>query len=87
MSGSEFLEAFASPDEVPRHAAWLYFLGIMDVTEGRRWCGYKTMKTITVRANVYEYFKKLPAHRLSERASILIEEALANSFPCARGGQ
>ena len=87
MSGSEFFAAFAAPDEVPRHAAWLYFLGVMDVTEGRRWCDYKTMKTITVRANVYEYFKKLPPHRLSERASVLIEEALTKSFPCARGGQ
>lgn len=87
MSGATFFAAFISPDEVPRNAAWLYFLGVMDTTEGKRWCDYKTMKTVTVRGNVFEYFKKLPPHRLSERASLLIQEALSKSFPCAKGGQ
>ncbi len=85
MPGSTFFAAFTSPDDVPRNAAWLYFLGVMDVTEGKRWCDYKTMKTITVRANVFEYFKKLPPQRMSERASVLIEEALSRSFPCGKG--
>lgn len=82
LSGETFFAGFASPDELHRNAARLYFLGVMDATEGRVWCSYRTMKTLTVREYVFEYFKKLPRHRLSERAAVLIEEALAHSFPC-----
>ena len=85
MSGSTCISAVAGQDELLRHASRLYFLGVMDATEGTVWCDYKTMKTITVREHVYLYFKKLPAQRLSERASTLIVEALGKSFPCTKG--
>jgi hypothetical protein len=85
MSGSTFISAFAGQDEELRHASRLYFLGLMDATERTVWCDYKTMKTITVREHVYLYFKKLPAQRLSERASTLIVEALGKSFPRTKG--
>jgi hypothetical protein len=87
MSGATFLAAFASPDESPRNAARLYFLGVMDVTEGRHWCDYKTVKTVTAREHVYLYLKKLPPQRLSGRASLLIAEALEKSFPCEKGSK
>lgn len=82
LRGDAFLKSFASTTESERSAASLYFLGVLDTTEGREWCDFKTLKTITLREFVYEYMKKLNENRMNERASVLIAEALHKSFPC-----
>jgi len=56
----------------------LYLLGVLDATEGKGWCDYQTLKSGTLQEVVFSYFKKLSPERLQERASRLIEKALAN---------
>jgi hypothetical protein len=82
LSGTVFLKSFASKTESERSAASLYFLGVLDATEGKDWCDFKTLKTVTLREFVYEYMRKLNENRMNERASLLIAEALHKSFPC-----
>jgi hypothetical protein len=83
LTGETFLKALtASPEESER--AGIYLLGVSDAGERKAWCDHRTVKTITVKEFVFEYFKKLPVARLQERAAPLIEEALRASFPCGR---
>jgi hypothetical protein len=84
LAGRDFFNAYTSPDGSVREKARLYLLGVQDSTEGRVWCSYKRLKTVTLQEAVYEHFKKLPAQRLEERAAGLIEEMLAKKFPCGR---
>jgi hypothetical protein len=82
LSGERFLSALASTNPAERDKANLYLLGVLDVTEKKKWCDYKTYKTVTIRERVYETLKKLPPQRLKERASSLIEESLSSRYAC-----
>lgn len=82
LSASQFFSAFTNPNESERDRAMLYLLGVLDATEKKSWCAYSTLKTITIRENIFEFFKKLPSDKLKDRASSVIEEALHSLFPC-----
>jgi hypothetical protein len=82
LSAAEFLPEFISKSPERRTAARLYLLGVLDSTEGKAWCSYNQLKTVTINEFVFEYLKKQPAEKLKLRASVLIEEALQHSFPC-----
>lgn len=82
LSAAEFLPEFISKSPEKRSAARLYLLGVLDSTEGKAWCSYNQLKTVTINEFVFEYLKKQPAEKLKTRASTLIEEALHHSFPC-----
>ncbi|MCE3252501.1 MAG: hypothetical protein K0Q67_1521 [Cellvibrio sp.] len=82
LSAAEFLPEFISKSPERRTAARLYLLGVLDSSEGKTWCSYNQIKTVTINEFVFEYLKKQPAEKLKPRASALIEEALHQSFPC-----
>jgi Rap1a immunity proteins len=82
LTARQFFTAYTSPNEAERDRAMLYLLGVLDATEMKSWCAYNTLKTITIKENIFEYFKKLPSDRLKNRASSVIEEALHSLFPC-----
>lgn len=82
LSGALFLEKLVSKDPVVRASAELYMLGVLDTTESKTWCEYKKFKISTIKEYVYEFIRKLPASRMSERASNLIQEAVNHHFPC-----
>jgi hypothetical protein len=82
LSGKDFFHAYASQDRSESEKARLYMLGVSDSSEGRVWCDYRHFSTTTLQEFVYEYFKKLPEHRLDQRASTLIQEALKTNFRC-----
>ena len=86
LSAKTFIVEFVNPSPDKRAIARLYMLGVMDATEGRVWCDYKSFKTVTLNAFVFEYFKKQSPEQLQRRASVVIEEALKNNFPC-KGSQ
>ena len=77
-----FFNNLTSQSDQVRERAQLFLLGVQDATEGKSWCGYRAFKTITLREDIYEYFKKLPHERLAERAAVIIEEALHKNYPC-----
>ena len=84
LTAQHFFKSFMSdvPDE--RKNAELYLLGVMDVTEGKSWCDYRTFKTITLRERIFEEFKKLDSGQFNERASKVIENILSQRYPCGR---
>lgn len=82
LSGKDFFQSYASKDRSESEKARLYMLGVADSSEGRVWCDYRHFSTATLQEFVYEYFKKLPEHRLDQRASTLIQEALKTNFRC-----
>lgn len=82
LSVESFYRAFSSPDDATREKAYLYLLGVQDLTEGRVWCEYRRFKTVTLREVVGEYIQALPKSRLNERAAVVIEEALKTKLPC-----
>lgn len=82
LAGRDFFNAYTSQDSLVGEKARLYLLGVQDSTEGRVWCSYERLKTLTLQEAVYEHFKRLPPQQLEKRAASLIEEMLATKFPC-----
>jgi len=58
-----FYSLLTSPIEAERQKAEFYLLGVLDATEGRSWCDYHILKTITIREHIFEYLKRLPKHK------------------------
>lgn len=77
-----FFSALTSSAEEQRRDAMIFLLGVLDATEGRAWCDYRTLKTITLREQVFESLKKVAKQKAKERAATVIVDALAQSFPC-----
>lgn len=84
LTALNFYQALISKDPKQRQAASLYLLGVLDVTEGDLWCDYKTFKTTTLRARLYEELKKVDPGELKVRASNKIKDILAKKYPCER---
>jgi len=85
LKAGDFFKSYISTKSKERERAELYLLGVMDSTEGRMWCDYKTFKTITLRERIFEEFKKIEQHnRFDERASVVIEEILNKRYPCRK---
>lgn len=82
LSAADFLPEFTSPSPERRTSARLYLLGVLDSTEGKSWCSYNQLKTVTINEFIFEYLQKQPAEKLKTRAAVLIEEALKHHFPC-----
>jgi len=82
LSAADFLPEFISQSAERRAAARLYLLGVLDSTEGKTWCSYSQIKTVTINEFVFEYLQKQSVEKLKMRASVLIEEALNRHFPC-----
>ncbi len=84
LKAGSFFKSYISNDDKERERAELYLLGVMDSTEGRTWCDYKTFKTITLRERIFEGFKIIEQHKLDERASAIIEKILSKRYPCRK---
>ena len=84
LRAEQFFKSYMSDDPRERENAELYLLGVMDATEGKSWCDYRTFKTITLRERIFEEFKKLDSRRLNERASKVIQDILSRRYPCGR---
>lgn len=84
LTAQHFFKSYVSNDASERENAELYLLGVMDTTEGKSWCDYRTFKTITLRERIFEEFKKLDRSRFNERASTVIEDILRQRYSCGR---
>lgn len=82
LSAKIFLKDFVSQDQNIRKTARIYLLGVLDATEGKSWCDYKTLKTVSLNEFIFEKLKKLPPKELERRAAAVIEESLHELFPC-----
>ena len=84
LKASDFFSSYTSSSVSERRFAELYLLGVMDSTEGTKWCGYKKFKTITLRERIYVELKKLNSAQLNQRASELITTVLSQRYPCEK---
>lgn len=82
LKAKDYFNALMSSFPEERRYAELYFLGVLDATEGSAWCDYKTYKTITIDETVFVEFKKLTVQQLDERAATVIIKILRKKFPC-----
>ncbi|WP_089729699.1 Rap1a/Tai family immunity protein [Candidatus Thiosymbion oneisti] len=82
LTAQKFFRSYMSKDADERKNAELYLLGVMDTTEGKSWCDYRTFKTVTLRERIFEEFKKLDSSRFNERASGVVEDILSRRYPC-----
>lgn len=84
LTVKDFFSAYMSKSIEERRYAELYLLGVMDATEGKSWCDYRTYKTITLGEEIFLGLKALDKSKQSERAAYVISNILSNKFPCRR---
>lgn len=82
LTTENFYISLISKDLQKRNAAKLYLLGVTDATEGKSWCGYRIVKTVSIREVLYEEIEKLSKEELQSRAAHKIEEILSKKLPC-----
>ncbi|WP_411751994.1 Rap1a/Tai family immunity protein [Serratia sp. (in: enterobacteria)] len=87
LKGEDFFNLYRGTNQQEKEKVQLYLLGVLDATEGKVWCQYSQLQTITLQEFVFEYFKKLPHEQLTLRASDLIEAAMVKNFPCKGGNR
>lgn len=83
LSAERFANAWLSKtNERERIKADMYFLGVMDATEGKAWCSYKRLLPLSAHEHLYSRFANLKPEERNIRASTLIVESLADVLPC-----
>lgn len=83
MSSEHFAKAWLSKtNERERIKADMYFLGVMDATEGKAWCSYQRLLPLSAHDHLYSRFANLKPEERNIRASTLIVESLADVLPC-----
>lgn len=82
FSVASFQAAALSTNITERRYAEMYLLGVMDASEGRDWCDYKTIQTITVDEAVFTGLKEYIKDRKNMRAATAIKEVLSQKFSC-----
>ncbi|EAA2611969.1 hypothetical protein DNM44_05045 [Salmonella enterica subsp. enterica] len=84
LSIRDFLGFYASDNLQEKDNTLMYVLGVADATEGKTWCGYGQVDSITINHTVLTWFEQHVVKKPDARASVLIEEALVKNFPCQR---
>ncbi|EAA5957727.1 hypothetical protein EU853_20675 [Salmonella enterica subsp. enterica serovar Stanleyville] len=82
LSIRDFLGFYASDNLQEKDNTLMYVLGVADVTEGKTWCGYGQVDSITINHTVLAWLDRYSVKKPDVRASVLIEEALVKNFPC-----
>ncbi|EKM0364339.1 Rap1a/Tai family immunity protein [Cronobacter turicensis] len=84
LTAARFFNAWSNrQNERERIKADMYFVGVMDATEGLLWCSERPLKPGSLRSSVYDYFSKSSPERLKNaQAKTLIVEALKENHAC-----
>lgn len=82
LSTRDFLRFYASDNSQEKDNTLMYMLGVADATEGKNWCGYGQVDSITINHTVLAWLERYSVKKPDVRASILIEESLVKNFPC-----
>ncbi|EBU7642130.1 hypothetical protein GYE20_000743 [Salmonella enterica] len=82
LSTQDFLKFYASDNVQEKDNTLMYVLGVADATEGKTWCGYGQVDSITINHTVLAWLDRYSVKKPDARASVLIEEALVKNFPC-----
>ncbi|MDR3214109.1 MAG: hypothetical protein LBT71_09390 [Azoarcus sp.] len=82
LSLQSFLNSYRSADAEEQNAAYAFLLGVVDATEGKEWCSYRVLKTISILETLAMEFKDFDPSRYDERAAYVITEVLKKYHPC-----
>ncbi len=82
LTFEEFLTAYRSSSPQERRYAEMYFLGVLDFTEGLYWCSYRKFKSGTIAEWIEPKFDKVDEKTKAKRAATVIGAMLKNEFPC-----
>ncbi|MEC8012576.1 MAG: Rap1a/Tai family immunity protein [Pseudomonadota bacterium] len=82
VSGQVFWEAYMSKDVAQRRFAEMYLVGVLDNSEGDKWCGYEVALSGSIQEQIYLGFKKISKESMNTRASELIVSILSDILPC-----
>ncbi|MEJ2754540.1 MAG: Rap1a/Tai family immunity protein [Gammaproteobacteria bacterium] len=82
LSTKDFYDSLISENIHKREKSRMYLLGVLDATEGKIWCGYKTVKTVSIREILFEEIEKISKKELQERAAHTIEKILSKKLSC-----
>lgn len=82
LTFEEFFDAYTSTSLKERRYAEMYFLGVLDFTEGISWCSYKQFKSGTIAEWIEPLFEKADEKARKQRAARVIGAMLSKEFPC-----
>ncbi len=82
LSTRDFLRFYNSESLQEKDNTLMYVLGVSDATESKTWCGYGQISSITINHIVLAWLERHAITKTDIRASVLIEEALVQNFPC-----
>lgn len=82
LTVGDFYTAYLSPVESERRYAELYLLGVLDTSEGNRWCDYTKFLSGTLAETIFSELDKLNHRSDKERASKVIVGILEMRYPC-----
>ncbi|MDD7997019.1 MULTISPECIES: Rap1a/Tai family immunity protein [Kosakonia] len=88
LTAERFFNAWSNKDnERERIKADMYFLGVLDATEGKAWCGYKKILPGSAHEHVFSRLAKLSTEQRKQPAANFIVESMKEFLPCKKGSQ
>ncbi|MET1254205.1 Rap1a/Tai family immunity protein [Aliikangiella maris] len=82
LIAKDFWQAYRSDDVSKRRLAEMYLIGVLDSTEGEKWCGYKIALPHSVLDQIHIGFKNASKEMMDDRASNTINKIMSNILPC-----
>lgn len=77
--------AYMSTDPQQRWLAEAYLLGVLDATEGKRWCGYQVASPNAIEEQVYRAVKTASENSPKKRAAAVVVQHFSKLLPCKEG--
>lgn len=84
LSLKRFMEYYSSPKPVEQNIANAFLLGVVDATEGKIWCDYRLLKTVSIEDFLSSRLKETSRSMANERAAYVISHILEKAFPCQK---
>ena len=82
LLAKDFWQAYRSDDIRERRLAEMYLIGVLDSTEGEKWCGYNIALPHSVLDQIHIGFKNATKEMMDDRASNTINKIMSNILPC-----
>ncbi|PKF60375.1 hypothetical protein CW745_15010 [Psychromonas sp. psych-6C06] len=82
LSVDKLYNSYLSKQVSERRLAEMYFIGVIDSTEGTEWCGFQSVKATSVQELAFSAIEAAIHTKPSERASKVIISKLHNTLPC-----
>jgi hypothetical protein len=82
LSVERLFNSYRSKNVSERRLAEMYFIGVVDASEGKEWCGFQIVKATSIGEIIYSALENAMKTKPTARASQVIISRLQNSLPC-----